>query len=120
MWTHRVRDKQIAAIKSGQFPIMVIHGREDILAAPKYGEQLAQRLECPCMMLEGAHFVTRECGPEINLLLNHMVYHGQHIHDNPRKYLRPTADRPVVPHDTSMGLTAKTIVKTEGTSILPG
>lgn len=47
------------------------------------------------MMLEGAHFVTRECGPEINLLLNHMVYHGQRIHNNPRKYLKPAADKQV-------------------------
>ena len=47
------------------------------------------------MMLEGAHFVTRECGPEINLLLNHMVYHGQRIHNNPRKYLKPASYKPV-------------------------
>lgn len=94
VWTHRVRDKQVAAIKSGKFPMMVIHGRYDLLAAPKYGEQLATRLECPCMMLDGAHFVTRECGPEINLLLNHMVYHGQRIHNNPRKYLKPAGDNP--------------------------
>lgn len=46
------------------------------------------------MMLDGAHFVTRECGPEINLLLNHMVYHGQRIHNNPRKYLKPAGDNP--------------------------
>ena len=45
------------------------------------------------MMLDGAHFVTRECGPEINLLLNHMVYHGQRIHNNPRKYLKPAGDK---------------------------
>ena len=75
--------------------MMVIHGRYDLLAAPKYGEQLATRLECPCMMLDGAHFVTRECGPEINLLLNHMVYHGQRIHNNPRKYLKPAANKQV-------------------------
>ena len=102
VWTHRVRDKQVAAIKSGRFPMMVIHGRYDILAMPKYGEQLATRLECPCMVLEGAHFVTRECGPEVNLLLNHMVYHGQRIHNNPRKYLKPAADRPVVMQNGDM------------------
>ena len=93
VWTHRVGDKHVVAIKSGKFPMMVIHGRYDLLAAPKYGEQLATRLECPCMMLDGAHFVTRECGPEINLLLNHMVYHGQRIHNNPRKYLKPAGEK---------------------------
>lgn len=77
--------------------MMVIHGRYDLLAAPKYGEQLAARLECPCMMLDAAHFATRECGPEINLLLDHMVYHGQRIHNNPRKYLKPAADKQADP-----------------------
>lgn len=54
------------------------------------------------MMLEGAHFVTRECGPEINLLLNHMVYHGQRIHNNPRKYLKPASYKPVDLPDSSI------------------
>ncbi|KAL3134650.1 hypothetical protein ABBQ32_007659 [Trebouxia sp. C0010 RCD-2024] len=102
VWTHRVDDKQVAAIKSGRFPMMVIHGRYDILAAPKHGETLAARLECPCMRLEGAHFVTRECGPEINLLLNHMVYHGQRIRNNPRKYLKPAG---YIPVDLQNGIT---------------
>lgn len=93
VWTHRVTDQHIAAIKSGDFPVMVIHGRYDILAMPKYGEQLATRLECPCMMLEGAHFVTREAGPEVNLLLKHMVYHGQRVYRTRRRYLETAVDK---------------------------
>lgn len=54
------------------------------------------------MRLEGAHFVTRECGPEINLLLNHMVYHGQRIRNNPRKYLKPAG---YIPVDLQNGIT---------------
>lgn len=104
-------DSKIAAIKSGQFPMMVIHGRYDILAMAKYGEQLARRLECPCMMLEGAHFVTRECGPEINLLLHHMVYHGQRIHNNPRKYLKPAADRHGTTQDEGVTVEAVTLMQ---------
>ncbi len=111
VWTHRVTDSKIAAIKSGHFPMMIIHGRYDILAMAKYGEQLARRLECPCMMLEGAHFVTRECGPEINLLLTHMVYHGQRSHNNPRKYLKPAADQPVILQDKDMTVEAVTLLQ---------
>ena len=111
VWTHRVTDQKIKAIKSGQFPMMVIHGRYDILAKAKYGEQLATRLECPCMLLEGAHFVTRECGPEINLLLHHMVYHGQRIHDNPRKYLKPDRPSPLVVQDQGVPVEAITLLQ---------
>ncbi len=111
VWTHSVTDSKVAAIKSGHFPMMVIHGRYDILAMAKYGEQLARRLECPCMMLEGAHFVTRECGPEINLLLTHMVYHGQRIHNNPRKYLKPAADQPVILQDEGATVEAVTLLQ---------
>ena len=93
VWTHRVTDNHIQAIKSGDFPIMVVHGRYDILAQPKYGERMATRLECPCMMLEGAHFVTRESGPEVNVLLKQIIYHGQRIHANRRKYLDSAADK---------------------------
>ena len=75
----------------------------------KYGEQLARRFECPCMILEGAHFVTRECGPEINLLLNHLVHHGQCIHSNPHKYLKP--DRPVIIQDKGATVEAVTLLQ---------
>lgn len=34
------------------------------------------RLEAPCVMLEGAHFLTRERGPEVCQLLRHIILHG--------------------------------------------
>ena len=51
----------------------MIHGRHDIVAPPKYGERLAARMGCPCIILEGAHFLTRERGPAINALLRHII-----------------------------------------------
>ena len=113
VWTHRVTDQHVAAIKSGDFPIMVIHGRYDILAHPKYGEQLATRLECPCMMLEGAHFVTREAGPEINLLLKHMIYHGQRVYKTRRKYLDAAADKQNTVQNGEVAVEAVTLQLTE-------
>jgi len=53
--------------------MQVIHGRHDIVAPPKYGERLAGRMACPCIILEGAHFLTRERGPAINALLRHII-----------------------------------------------
>ena len=41
--SHRISDKEVRTIKAADIPIMVIHGRHDIMALPKYGERLAQR-----------------------------------------------------------------------------
>ena len=37
---------------------------------------MLHRLEAPCVMLEGAHFLTRERGPEVSQLLRHIILHG--------------------------------------------
>lgn len=38
-------------------------------------------------MLEGAHFLTRERGPEVNQLIKHVVLHGRRLHDTRHCYL---------------------------------
>ena len=38
-------------------------------------------------MLEGAHFLTRERGPEVNQLIKHVVLHGRRLHDTRHRYL---------------------------------
>lgn len=43
------------------------------MALPKYGEQLAGRMNCPCIILEGAHFLTREHGTAVNALLKAII-----------------------------------------------
>lgn len=55
----------------------VIHGRYDILAAPKHAEALAKKMCCRLVMLEGAHFITRECGTELNSLLRAIIFPAQ-------------------------------------------
>lgn len=52
-------------IPAGPFPIKVIHGTGDILAAPRHAARLAARLRCPLVLLEGAHFITRDCAAEV-------------------------------------------------------
>ena len=41
--SHSMSAKELELIKAADIPIMVIHGRHDILALPKYGEALARR-----------------------------------------------------------------------------
>lgn len=51
----------------------VIHGRHDIVAPPQYGERLASYMGCPCVILEGAHFLPREHGTAVNALLKAII-----------------------------------------------
>lgn len=46
--------------QTGQFPILVLHGREDVIALPRFGRRLARRLGAPCVELSGGHFIARE------------------------------------------------------------
>ncbi|EIE19012.1 alpha/beta-hydrolase [Coccomyxa subellipsoidea C-169] len=87
IWQHTVSSREAATIVSAQLPVLVLHGRHDILAMPQFGEQLARKLQAPCIMLEGAHFLTRERGPEVNQLIKHVVMHGRRLQDTRHLYL---------------------------------
>ena len=39
------------------------------------------------MLLEGAHMLCRERGPEVNLLLRHIIFHGRRLFDTQDLYL---------------------------------
>lgn len=61
------------AILAARIPCLVIHGRDDIIAAPKYGQRLAARLHCPFLLLSGAHFVFRESAPLVNGIIRSLL-----------------------------------------------
>ena len=88
-----------------QIPVLVLHGRHDILATPRFGEQLARRLAAPCVLLEGAHFLTRERGPEVNQLIAHVLRHGRRLHTERHRYLdvNPLPVPPKSPGQSSEG-----------------
>ena len=73
VFAHRLRRRDVAAIQSGCFPVLVLHGRQDIIALPRYGEKLAARLQAPFVALEGGHFVMREQAAAVNHLLRGAV-----------------------------------------------
>ena len=68
VWMHRVSKREAATIVQAQIPVLVLHGRHDILAMPWFGEQLARRcgqlsMLIPCVALafsgtptSGQHF----------------------------------------------------------------
>lgn len=43
VWSHSVSDGEVHCLRRAGFPMLVIHGRHDILAHPAYGERLAAR-----------------------------------------------------------------------------
>lgn len=66
-------DAECCRIKGGGFPMVVLHGRHDLLAEPRFGEALAKRLTAPFMLLEGAHFIVRECAAHVSFVLGHLI-----------------------------------------------
>lgn len=87
VWTHCLSDKEVRLLRGADIPTMVIHGRYDLMAHPSFGEALARRLKAPCVMLEGAHMLCRERGPEVNLLLHRHIFHGRRLKDTQHKFL---------------------------------
>lgn len=79
-WTHRLSQADARAIVQAGFPVLVIHGRNDKLASAANAEALARRLNAPCVILPGAHFIVRECAGQINMLLSSLVLGPMHIH----------------------------------------
>jgi hypothetical protein len=73
VWAHRVTRSDVALVRRSPFPVLVLHGRSDLLAPPKRGAALAARLGGAYVELEGAHFLTRERGPEVNALVRSVV-----------------------------------------------
>ncbi len=72
--SHRVSTGEAGALRHGGFPITVLHGRHDLLASRAAGGRLAARLGAAYVEIEGAHFLTRERGPEVNALLAHAIW----------------------------------------------
>ncbi|GFR52361.1 hypothetical protein Agub_g14919 [Astrephomene gubernaculifera] len=63
---HGVNRRECRTLATAGFPIKLIHGSEDIVAAPRHAARLAARLGAPLVLLPGgAHFIPRDCAAEI-------------------------------------------------------
>ncbi|XXG90048.1 hypothetical protein AAC387_Pa12g1907 [Persea americana] len=74
-WTHKMRSKEINAIRSSGFLISVIHGRHDIIAQIRQARRLAKKLQPAARMIElhGAHLVSHERPEEVNGALMELI-----------------------------------------------
>lgn len=83
-WKHKLSKKDLAKIISGGFPVLVIHGRHDLVADKKYGRKIAKKLEAQLVEVEGAHLITRECASEVNRHLQMMIHNPPAPRDRSR------------------------------------
>ncbi|KAK4793299.1 hypothetical protein SAY86_023734 [Trapa natans] len=74
-WTHKMTRTEIEAIRSGGFPVSVIHGRHDIIAQIYYARRLAKKLYPMARMVDllGGHLVSHERTEEVNQALLELI-----------------------------------------------
>jgi pimeloyl-ACP methyl ester carboxylesterase len=77
VWTHEVSEKDLKTIRSGDIPIKVLHGDDDMMALPHYGVKLAKRLGAPVRLVDGGHFTPRENAREVGEEIFATVLQGQ-------------------------------------------
>ena len=75
---HKLTRDDRRAIHRGAFPVLVIHGAQDMLATEAAGRALAARLGARALFiaLSGAHFCCRENASEVNALLGDVLRGG--------------------------------------------
>ena len=58
--------------------MLLMHGRHDLVAAPRYAAELASRLSSKVVMVDGAHFIPRECSDQVARALISVVLSGSY------------------------------------------
>lgn len=65
-WNNQMEDNDYERIHAANIPIVVLHGRQDLVAAPCYGRRIARKLGAKFVEIEGAHLITRECAHDVS------------------------------------------------------
>ncbi|KAJ9533753.1 hypothetical protein QJQ45_026784 [Haematococcus lacustris] len=81
VWSHSVSDSDVKRIKSGAMPVWYIHGRHDVLATPRFAEQLAARFGAPCVYVDGAHMTSRENADEVGRRCSTPMTQSSRVHE---------------------------------------
>ncbi|XP_073292895.1 uncharacterized protein [Primulina huaijiensis] len=74
-WTHKMSRTELESIRASGFPILVIHGRHDVIAQMCHAKRLAEKL-CPSarmVELNGGHLVSHERAEEVNRALLELI-----------------------------------------------
>lgn len=74
-WTHKLSKKELESICSAEFPISIIHGRDDVIAQLCHARALAVKLYPFARMVElhGGHLVSHERTEEVNEALLQLI-----------------------------------------------
>ncbi|GJM97008.1 hypothetical protein PR202_ga13898 [Eleusine coracana subsp. coracana] len=74
-WTHELSPKELDRIRSAGFPVLIIHGRDDVVAQSCHARRLAEKLQPAAKLVElrGGHLVSHERPVEVNMSLMEVI-----------------------------------------------
>ncbi|WVZ76717.1 hypothetical protein U9M48_024669 [Paspalum notatum var. saurae] len=74
-WTHKLSLKELDRIRLAGFLILIIHGRDDVVAQLYHAKRLAEKLQPAAKLVElhGGHLVSHERPAEVNISLMEMI-----------------------------------------------
>ncbi|KAG2657992.1 putative aminoacrylate hydrolase RutD isoform X1 [Panicum virgatum] len=74
-WTHKLSTKELDRIRLAGFLVLIIHGRDDVIAQLYYARMLAEKLQPAAKLVElhGGHLVSHERPAEVNMSLMEMI-----------------------------------------------
>ncbi|GLI59923.1 hypothetical protein VaNZ11_001970, partial [Volvox africanus] len=79
VWTHGLSVSEQHSLRRLNIPFKVIHGYHDMMAMPAYGERIARHARAPFIMLNGGHFVVRECAAEVCMHISDSIATSQKL-----------------------------------------
>ncbi|XP_062223471.1 uncharacterized protein LOC133922247 [Phragmites australis] len=74
-WTHKLSPKELDRIRSAGFLVLIIHGRDDVVAQLYHARRLSEKLQPAAKLVElhGGHLVSHERPTEVNMSLMEMI-----------------------------------------------
>lgn len=74
-WKHKLSPKELDQIRSAGFLVLVIHGRDDVVAQLYHARRIAEKLQPAAKLVElhGGHLVSHERPAEVNMSLMEMI-----------------------------------------------
>ncbi|XP_002453744.2 uncharacterized protein LOC8081650 [Sorghum bicolor] len=74
-WTHKLSPTELDRIRFSGFLVLIIHGRDDVVAQLYHARRLAENLQPAAKLVElrGGHLVSHERPAEVNMSLMEMI-----------------------------------------------
>ncbi|KAG2435060.1 hypothetical protein HYH02_012057 [Chlamydomonas schloesseri] len=68
VWNHTltaVEQRRIGELVADGVPVKLVHGSHDLMAHWQYGERAAKQLRAAFILIDGGHFIARECAATV-------------------------------------------------------